>query len=64
MTFALATQFHIWILYCWLMPVYNSILINVKAIVAAFNQEMTLVRAFSVIVKLQISQRFVSSSSW
>ena len=50
-------------LYCWLMPVYNSIFINVKAIVAAFNQEMALVRAFSVIMKLQSSQRFVSSSS-
>ena len=45
------------------MPVYNSNFINVKAIVAAFNQEMAQVRAFSVIVKLQTSQRFVSSSS-
>ena len=34
------------------MPVYHSVL-NVKAVVAAFNQEKALVGAFSVIVQLQ-----------
>ena len=33
------------------MPVYHSVL-NVKAVVGAFNQEKALVGAFSVIVQL------------
>ena len=37
--------------------------LNVKAIVASFNQEKALVGAFSVIVQLQTSRRFVLSSS-
>ena len=36
---------------------------NVKALLDAFHQEKALVGASSVIVKLQSSQRFVSSSS-
>ena len=38
--------------YHGLTSVYNSVL-NVKALVGAFNQEKALVGAFSVIVKLQ-----------
>ena len=34
---------------------------NVKAVVAVFNQKKALVGAFSIIVKLQTSRRFVSS---
>ena len=37
--------------------------LNVKALVGAFNQEEALLGAFCVIVKLQSSRRFVSSSS-
>ena len=33
------------------MPVHHSSVLNVKDVVAAFNQEKTLVGAFSVIVK-------------
>ena len=36
--------------------------LNVKAFVGTFNQEKALVGAFSVIVKLQTSRRFVTSS--
>ena len=42
------------------MPVQHSV-INVKVLVGAFNQEKALVGAFSLIVKLQNSRRFVSS---
>ena len=34
-----------------------------KVVVATFNQEKALIGAFSVIVKLQTSQRFVFSST-
>ena len=34
-----------------------------KAVIAVFNQEITLVRTFSTIVQLETSRRFVSSSS-
>ena len=52
MTFASASQFHVylvWVKAClaWCL---NSVL-NVKALVGAFNQEKALVGAFSVIVK-------------
>ena len=45
------------------MPVYNSILINVKAIVAAFNQEMTLLcnRETSNFAKVRVQLWLVSS---
>ena len=46
MTFALAPQFYVFLLWG-----HNSVL-NVKAVVAAFNQEKALVGAFSVIVQL------------
>ena len=36
---------------------------NVKAVVYAFNEEIVLVVAFFVIVKLQTSRRFVSNST-
>ena len=34
-----------------------------KTVISAFNPEKALVKAFSVIVKLQTSRRFVSSSN-
>ena len=49
MTFALASNFTS--TYCWLTPLSHSVL-NVKALVGAFNQEKALVGAFSVIVQL------------
>ena len=54
------SHFHITSTYCGLTPVKHSIL-NVKALVGAFNQEKALVGAFSVIVKS--SRTFVWSSS-
>ena len=39
--------------YCGLTPIYHSVL-NVKALVGAFNQEKALVGALSVIVKLHV----------
>ena len=52
MTFVLAFQFHVYILWVYncLACFLNSVL-NVKALVGAFNQEKALVGAFSVIVK-------------
>ena len=53
MTFALASQFHVYT-YCGvkarLAYCLNSVL-NVKALIGAFNQEKALVGAFSVIVQ-------------
>ena len=51
MAFALAFQIHVYLL------VQHSVLIsvlNVKAVVAAFNQEKALLGAFSVITNLRI----------
>ena len=45
MTFALGTQFHVYLPWC-----LNSVL-NVKALVGTFNQEKALVGDFPVIVK-------------
>ena len=56
MTFVSRTQFHVEVLWgqCPFSIVsFNSVL-NVKAVVAAFNQEKTLVGAFSVITNLQM----------
>ena len=39
------------------MPVQHSVL-NVKAVVAAFNQEKALVGAFTVITNLRVDLRF------
>ena len=50
MTFASATQFH-------------SSVINVKALVSAFNQNKVPVEDFSVITNLHVDLRFVRSSS-
>ena len=49
MIFALASQFHIYLL-CLGAWCFNSVL-NVKALEGAFNQEKALVGAFSAIVK-------------
>ena len=43
-------------------PSHLALCLNVKAQVGSSNQEKALVRAFSMIVKLQSSRRFVSSS--
>ena len=56
------TQFHI-----YLTPFWHSVLIdslNLKVVVAAFNQELALVEAFYVSIQLQTSQKFVWSSNW
>ena len=55
MTFASASQFHIYLLWGQQhhplsIVSFNSVL-NVKALVGAFNQEKALAGAFSVIVK-------------
>ena len=55
MTFASASQFHVylpWGQYPFSIVSYNSVL-NVKALVGTFNQEKALVGAFPVIVQLQ-----------
>ena len=52
MTFASVSQFHVYFT-VGSMPVKHSVL-NVKALVGAFNQEKALVGAFSVIVKPMI----------
>ena len=44
-------------------PTLEPCVLNVKAVVGAFNQEKVLLRAFSVIVKLQNLRRFVASSN-
>ena len=53
MTFVSATQFHIYLPWgnACLAQCLNSVL-NVKAVVAGFNQEKALVGAFSVIEQL------------
>ena len=48
MTFVPVSQFHVYFT-VGLTPVQHSVL-NVKAVVASFNQEKALVEAFSVIV--------------
>ena len=55
MTFVLASQFHVYLprLNAHLAWCLNSVL-NVKAVVAAFNQEKALVGAFSVITNLRM----------
>ena len=55
MTFVLASQFHVYLL-C-----LKSVL-NVKALVGAFNQEKALVGAFSVIVQpvVKLMDRFTA----
>ena len=53
MTFALMSQFHILDVCACLAYCLNSVL-NVKAVVAAFNQEKALVGAFSVITDLRM----------
>ena len=67
MTFVSRTQFHVerpWGQRPFSIVSFNSVL-NVKALVGAFNQEKALVGAFLVIVKLLMiySRRFVRSSS-
>ena len=55
MTFALWTQFHVERL--WGQRLFSKCLnsvLNVKAVVAAFNQEKALVGAFSVITNLRM----------
>ena len=49
MTFASATQFHV-----YLPSGQGPFVLNVKAVVAAFNQEKALVGAFSVITNLRM----------
>ena len=63
MTFASRTQFHIGRSWgqCLFSIELNSVL-NVKAVVAAFNQEKALVGAFSVIANLRFGWTFVASS--
>ena len=56
MIFALVTQFHVYLY--WV-----DRFLNVKVAVDIFNWKKALVEAFSVVVKLQTSRRFVSSSS-
>ena len=56
MTFASRTQFHVerpWGQRPFTIVSFNSVL-NVKAVVAAFNQEKALVGAFSVITNLRM----------
>ena len=64
MIYASATQFHIYLLWFNTRLAYclNRFL-NVKGLVGAFNQVKVLLGALSVIVKLQTSRKFVSSSS-
>ena len=50
MTFATASQFHVYL--PWGQRLFNSVL-NVKALVGAFNQKKALVGAFYVIVQLR-----------
>ena len=58
MIIALVTECHIYLLWDQhLFKCYNSVL-NVKAVVAAFNQEKALVGAFSVITNLCVDLRF------
>ena len=56
MTFMSGTQFYIYLLWvnALLAKCLNSVL-NVKVVVAAFNQEKAILGAFSVIVKLKTS---------
>ena len=50
MVIALGTQFHIYLL--WGQRLCLKSVLNVKEVVATFNQEKALVGAFSVIVEL------------
>ena len=49
-TFASGTQFHVYL--PWGQCPFSIVVLNVKALVGAFNQEKALVGAFSVIVQL------------
>ena len=65
MTFASRTQFHVerpWGQRPFSIVSFNSVL-NVKAVVAAFNQEKALVGAFSVItnLRMELFQALVSN---
>ena len=52
MTFALAFEFHVYLLWGQrLFSIVSYSVLNVKVLVGAFNQEKALVEAFSVIVK-------------
>ena len=64
MTFMSGTQFYIYLLWvnALLAKCLNRVL-NVKVVVAAFNQEKAILGAFSVIVKLKTSWRFLYSST-
>ena len=64
MTFMSGTQFYIYLLWvnALLAKCLKSVL-NVKVVVAAFNQEKAILGAFSVIVKLKTSWRFLYSST-
>ena len=53
MTFASATQFHVYLPWVWVKACF----LNVKAIVAAFNQKKALAGAFSVIRNLRVDLR-------
>ena len=60
MVIALASQFHVYLYHgvnVRLALSLNSVL-NLKAVVAAFNQEKGLVGAFSVITNLRMDLRF------
>ena len=55
MTFVSGTEFHIYILWiniCLALAQCLNSVLNVKVVIAAFNQEKALVGAFSVIVQL------------
>ena len=56
MIFALASQYHVYLLWvtAHVAKCFNSV-INVKALLGAFNHEKALVGTFSVFVKLQAS---------
>ena len=64
MIIVLASQFHIYLL--WInthLALCLNRFLNVKALVGTFKKENVLVWAFSVIVKLQPSRRFVDGST-
>ena len=58
MTLALATQFHVYLLWGQHLFSIVSTVLNVKAVVAAFNQEKALVEAFYMITNLRVDFRF------
>ena len=58
MIFVPAIQLHIYLLsLSACLAQYLSSVLNVKVVVAAFNQDKDLVGAFSVIIQLQTSRR-------